>query len=303
MTKTFREYAQALITDLNLLPALNIEADVPAEEVIKKIRSTNHGVASVVDGEKLVGHIFERQIVTRYAEAKTARDLSEVLLFYLTESSTVEDAMRMATIKNLYYLPILNDAGLAISYLSVRSLIEFILEKSENDIESFGSLFEWETFCCDEHPGDITISGTSNNDVPLNNQYYLRPLQVLDSSHLWSVDVGDTVRDAQKVIIERDVGVVAVTEFGTNIVGVLSERDFLTRISLDPVEDALDASITKYYTKGPDTMQFGHRICYAVNNIVSRGYRNVIIVDADKIPVAFVSMVDILRFAIKSLLD
>lgn len=304
MSDSFKEKSKAPISDLSLLPALIIDAEAPALDAIKMIRDTSHGVGSVIENGELIGHIFDKGIVRGLGNAATAKELSEVLLFHLTLTSTIEEAMKMAVIKNLYYLPVLDEKGMVVHYLSVRTLVDFLLQNIEDDIGSFGTLFSWESFCCDEHPGDITLGGTApGRDVELNDKFYLRQIQVLDSTTLWSIDRDATVLDAQKLLVEKDASVLAVTEFDTQIVGVLSERDFLTRVSLDPIETALNANVCKYFTPNPDTMHFEHRVCYAINNIIARGYRNIIVVNSDKMPVANVSLVDILRYSLKTLLD
>ncbi len=304
MSDSFKEKTKSPISELTLLPALIIDGSSSADDAIKMIRDSSHGVGSVVESDELIGHIFDKGIVRGFGKAETARELSEVLLFNLNINSTIEEAMRMAVIKNLYYLPVLDEKGMVTNYLSVRTLMDYLLLNIEDDISAFGTLFSWDSFCCDEHPGDITLGGTAKgSDVELNDKFYLRPLQALDSTVLWSIDVGATVLDVQNLLIEKDASVLAVTEFDTQIVGVISERDFLTRITLETNDVSLQSNIKKYFTPSPDTMHFGHRVCYAINNIISRGYRNIIVVNTDKMPVANISLVDILRYSLKSLLD
>jgi CBS domain-containing protein len=58
------------------------------------------------------------------------------------------------------------------------------------------------------------------------------------SSDIWSVTSRDSVIEAAKLMAEKGIGAVLVLD-DRKLVGIVSERDYVQKVVLDPVEDLL----------------------------------------------------------------
>ena len=101
------------------------------------------------------------------------------------------------------------------------------------------------------------------------------------------------------VLAESGHGVVVVVEDGLPV-GIFSERDALMRLNLESQEFS-DHPIREFMTPNPATLNEDDRIAFALNKMAGGGYRHVPIVDDDGRVTGIVSVRDILRYAVQSL--
>jgi CBS domain-containing protein len=107
-----------------------------------------------------------------------------------------------------------------------------------------------------------------------------------------------TVREAARMMAERNIGAVMVTE-GSRLVGIFSERDILNRVvakDLDP-----DATpVESVMTRNPDSLPASADIRDAMRLMVAHDYRHVPVMDGQKI-VGIVSARDIYNNVVKTI--
>ncbi len=108
-----------------------------------------------------------------------------------------------------------------------------------------------------------------------------------------SVPATCTVRDAVQTMAQNNVGCLLIEERET-LVGVFTERDVLNRIS--PDLSALDAPVSRFMTRSPETIRRQDSIAYALHAMDIGGYRHMAIVDQTGSPIGILSVRDILRF-------
>jgi CBS domain-containing protein len=106
-----------------------------------------------------------------------------------------------------------------------------------------------------------------------------------------TVDVGDTVGRAVDVMRGEDAHCVFALD-GGRLVGVLTERDVVTRILAAGLD--LSAPVAEYMTRDPESLRSTDDIAYAINKMSVGGYRNVPIVDGDGKLISALSVRDVL---------
>ncbi len=67
------------------------------------------------------------------------------------------------------------------------------------------------------------------------------------SAEIWSMRSESSVREALRVMYERDIGVVVVVD-GDQVSGILSERDFARRMAVD-TDFSLDTPVAELMTR------------------------------------------------------
>jgi CBS domain-containing protein len=97
---------------------------------------------------------------------------------------------------------------------------------------------------------------------------------------------------AMRVMTAEGVGAVLVTDDDGRLVGILTERDFLTKIA---GSDALALlPVFQFMTRHPETVRPDHPLAFAVRLMDVGSYRHLPVVD-DGRPVGMISVRDVLR--------
>ncbi len=103
-----------------------------------------------------------------------------------------------------------------------------------------------------------------------------------------------TISDVIKLMAEESIGCVVVTE-GDEIIGILSERDVLIKLSTQIAEMA-NRPVSEFMTPSPQTLDGEAKVAFALHRMALGHYRHVPITDAQGKPVAIISVRDVLRY-------
>jgi CBS domain-containing protein len=118
------------------------------------------------------------------------------------------------------------------------------------------------------------------------------PVSVLDPRPPLTVPAEATLGDAVKQMMAGRTGAVLVTGPSGELVGILTERDFLTKVAGEPGFEALP--VARFMTPNPETVAPTDVLAYALGKMDAGGYRHLPVVSAGK-PVGVISVRDILR--------
>lgn len=103
-----------------------------------------------------------------------------------------------------------------------------------------------------------------------------------------------TVHEAVNEMTSKRVGIVLVVE-DEKLAGVFSERDVLRKVVGSDID--IDATpISDLMTKDPECLSQDDPLVYALHQMSMGGYRHIPLLDENGVPVAVVSMRDIVGF-------
>lgn len=101
---------------------------------------------------------------------------------------------------------------------------------------------------------------------------------------------------AMRVMTAEGVGAVLVTDDTGKLVGILTERDFLTKIA---GSDALARlPVSQFMTRNPETVRPADPLAFVVRQMDAGSYRHLPVVDDDR-PVGVISARDVLRHVLE----
>ena len=108
------------------------------------------------------------------------------------------------------------------------------------------------------------------------------------------LDEGTMLEEALRLMRERRQGCVLVTR-DTRLSGIFTERDVLMKVVGTKI-DLRNTSLRQCLTRDPVRLPADAVVAFALNKMVTEGFRHVPITDEDGRPVGVVSMRDIIEY-------
>lgn len=118
------------------------------------------------------------------------------------------------------------------------------------------------------------------------------PVSVLDPRPPLTVPLTATLGDAIREMTAGRTGAVLVVGANGHLVGILTERDFLTKIAGVAGFEALP--VLQFMTANPETVAPTDVLAFALGKMDAGGYRHLPVVSAGR-PVGVISVRDVLR--------
>ncbi len=102
-----------------------------------------------------------------------------------------------------------------------------------------------------------------------------------------------TIAEAMQTMIDRSVGALLVINDGKQLVGILTERDFLTKVAGQPSFE--QKPVGEFMTAKPETVSPLDPLAFAMQKMDTGGYRHLPVVGENDRPVGVISMRDVLK--------
>ncbi len=116
-------------------------------------------------------------------------------------------------------------------------------------------------------------------------------------SPVLTIQSGDKVSSAVKIMAERNIGAVLVMD-ENKLVGILSERDLLRKL-LAEEKSAKDTPVSAVMTKHPYCSELDASIDSCIALMSKHRFRHLPVLDADKKLIGMVSMGDLVKTTIE----
>jgi CBS domain-containing protein len=127
---------------------------------------------------------------------------------------------------------------------------------------------------------------------PIETSLLNDPVSVLDPRPPMTIPAEAELGQAVRVMIDQRVGAVLVTGAAGELVGILTERDFLLKVVGEPGYERLPVS--RFMTPKPETVAPTDILAVALGRMDTGGYRHMPVVE-DGRPVGVISVRDVLR--------
>ena len=127
---------------------------------------------------------------------------------------------------------------------------------------------------------------------PIETSLLSDPVSVLDPRPPVTVAEGAQLGEAIRAMIDERVGALLVTGAGGELVGILTERDCLSKVAGVPNYEELP--VTRFMTRSPETVAPTDILARALAKMDAGGYRHLPVVSGG-VPVGVISVRDVLR--------
>jgi CBS domain-containing protein len=119
------------------------------------------------------------------------------------------------------------------------------------------------------------------------------PLSTLTQEKFIVLNEQATLRDAIDSMQKFHIGCILL-EKNHKISGIFTERDIVQQI-VGNRHNLEKECVANYMTKSPDVLHFQDPIAFALNKMISGGYRHIPIVDKEEKPIGIITMQDIIN--------
>ncbi len=110
-----------------------------------------------------------------------------------------------------------------------------------------------------------------------------------------TVSANTLLSEAIRRMIDGGVGALLVTDANERLIGILTERDFLTKMPVN----GTNGSVGDYMTRDPETVAATDPLAFALRKMDVGGYRHLPIVSASGVPEGMISVRDVLKHITK----
>ena len=141
---------------------------------------------------------------------------------------------------------------------------------------------------------EIAIGKERDHITTLSSDIFKLPISELLMPPAITLDVGATIGEAVGIMQKKKFGSVLITRKG-KLAGILTERDILNKV-IGKMDDFRTRSVVDAMTPDPLRLMPGDMIAYVMNNMHVGGYRHVPVVDEDDVPIAVISIKDVMTF-------
>lgn len=145
---------------------------------------------------------------------------------------------------------------------------------------------------CSKCLAPLTPFDAPETQGPLEANLLSNHVSVLQPRPPVTVPLSGTLGDAMRRMIDLRVGAVLVTGPDGELVGILTERDFLAKVAGVPGYQHLP--VTDFMTRSPETVTPRDILAFALGKMDAGGYRHLPVVEGGK-PVGVISVRDVLR--------
>jgi len=136
----------------------------------------------------------------------------------------------------------------------------------------------------------------------LDASFLSQSLSILEPKKAISLSEDVTVGAALRVLRERRVGCVLVTDRSGAVCGIFSERDCIVKV-VDDFERNKDRPLREFMTPNPVCEKPETSIAFALTLMSQGGFRHVPVVDSDNHPLGMISVKDVVDFIVSSFID
>jgi len=137
----------------------------------------------------------------------------------------------------------------------------------------------------------------SEKSKSLDSETFRKPIRNLKVPKPITVEVGTYVQEALTLMQLKQFGCVVVTR-EERLAGILTERDIIMK-ALGEDFHLAEMKVNEIMTPDPETFQPQDSIAFVMNAMVVGGYRHVPVVDKEDIPLAVVSVRDIISYIVE----
>lgn len=288
------------IAELNLPRLEMLAQNTTIRDAVNFFATKKFGAVGITNESGVIaGILSERDLVLRL-EPEQFRSFDEILVssimtkkvFSVDQDKLLVDALDLMARMEFRHLPIKVSES-EYKMISARDILDLLIEHYRPVCEKLGTLTEWETQVGHVHEENYVFHG--QKDTLQTGSFLFAAMKEVGGSDMLRVDQNLPVHELWGAMRASHLPVCAVVNWSTILCGIITERDLIYKVFTQE-EIALEWPIHKIMTPNPHSMLLKHHLAYALNNMATFRYRNILVVDEDRFPIKITELIDFLKF-------
>lgn len=283
--------------EISQLAALNEDASI--FDALNTLKDSKYGAIGIKSCNELLGIVSEKDLLLRssiddYPNWKDTpvTTIMSSKVFSLNATDSLAQAISMLARMGFRHVP-LRKADQSWGVISARDVLDLVIEQYQEICSRFGTLVDWETEVGHIHEEDYVFHG--QKDSLETGSLLFATMKEVGGSDILKVDQALPLGELWRGLKASHLNVATVSKWSTQILGIITERDFVYKV-FGHDRDIFDQPVSSIMTENPHMMLVKHHMIYALNNMATYRYRNILVVDEDKQPLKVAELVDFLRF-------
>ena len=136
----------------------------------------------------------------------------------------------------------------------------------------------------------------------LDNTFLCQSIGVLEPKMPITTLPSSTVAEVGNLLKENNVGCVLVCDSNDTLLGIFSERDYLTKIYNRGIDES-STKIEEFMTKDPITITPDSPIAYGLSVMAHGGFRHLPITDPDGMAIGIISVRDLMDYIVNTFVE
>lgn len=216
--------------------------------------------------------------------------------------TSVYDGLQSLRISQDEFLPLEAETGDEYTFVHLLHLLEFFVFEFDEEFARY-------QLCREAHAEGVTIQDEdflldhgSEGATALSGSVFLHPITRLVSDWAASARPGESVQGAWVKMFEGNQRCLVLREYETTLKGILTFRDLLRSWVKAAPSNWQDHDVwasqklEQVATLDPEYLFARHNLVHAMNFMHDGQYRQIIVVDEDRVPLGVVGLGQILRF-------
>ncbi len=294
VTEFDREIGELELPDLKM-----VTPDSSLYEAILYFKDNRHGLVAIGTEGKMSGILTEWDVVHQFRPGIDPSDIkvSELAIenpVTLNSENTLYEVMNVMGRRNLPAFPVCNEDGKPLHIFNTEVLFYYLTSFFKDFLSELGTKENWDpTKAVQSFTEGFSYSETMSDDSSIHQNYFLTPFSRIPSTKLVKIDKSASIKDAWETIVEQKTQALVITDYGTKLVGILTPRDIIQKVLAKKNEVNLKSSVIEFMTPNPHSLMYKHPVGYGVNHFLKYGYKHMIVVDEDRIPLKVISLLEI----------
>jgi CBS domain-containing protein len=283
-----REFLARTVEVLSPRAAVTVTGAASQVEAVEAMNGRKAGsVLVATETGELEGIVTERDVLLRWqpgvaSHAGSVRALMSPNPQVLKSNASIARLVHLMASGGYRHVPILDSDGAAPRMLSSKDFVDNIHRRLTSKLLDPNNA--------------VTVAG---NVVDL---FFDATLDVLQPDPPLVINSTKRVADALEMMRKRGRGAVVITDLNHHIIGIFTERDYLTKVVLEP-RTPEEITIVEKMTGSPRTLQTSASVAVGFGLLSEGGYRHLPLVSTEERLVGILSVRNVLTYLSASIVS
>lgn len=290
------------LSELNLSEIFTLKPETSLKEVVNNISEKKMSSIVIEDSDGLNGVITEIDFLHKVVgkeidlnESLVKDFMSEAKIFFGLGNS-IKDCILLIAQHEFRHVIVVDAQRKPLHVLSAKDIINFVVNAFPEDISEYHFAEDWNVHEVQECESFFSTDEDDQDSQGLiSASLFFRAMRRIPSNPVLKVDAKEKIIDVVHKLQADKKSTCVVMGKSVDFLGVVTDRDMVRKVlhkNISMEQNTIDTIMIET----TNTLLPRHFFVNAVNVITHTDYRTTIVVDEDKIPMTYVTQLDMIKY-------